>query len=585
MTSQTNSKLPIYPLLLVVIILAAYSQIFSCGFIEAYDDGAFITANPVVLQGVTWYGIKWSLTTFVTGNWHPVTWWSHLLDVTLFGLNPMGHHAVNLLLHCLNTLFLYAFLKIVTGYNGRSFLVAALFAVHPLHVESVAWIAERKDLLSTLFGLAALHCYRLYVQMKQKQMFIAMFLFFCCSLMSKPMLVTFPLLLLVLDCWPFMRCKSASFSSLVMEKVPLLFLSLVLSVVTIIAQNSVGSLAQRPFLDRVASVFNAYCVYLSKIFLPVNLCSFYPYSQTSLFSALLALLFLVSITAWCVKSRIEWLMVGWIWFLLLLMPVVGLIGVGGQGYADRYTYFPAVGIFTIIVWGGAELFVKRWKALHARQFSAVFLITVCSILTWSQVGYWRDGFTLYGRELEVVKDNWHAHFNLGSMLVERSRYDEAIQQYRQTLRATTEHTPQIYYNLGVAFERKGDVSQALDYFRSTIRLQPSLDKGYLGVARVLSSMKDDNGAYMVIHEGKQHATDKGMLLAKEAYLLHKSGKIEAAISAYKESIVSEPDFVQNYYNLGVLLKEQGRNGDFEVLVNRLRLVNKSAAVDLQRGSL
>lgn len=573
------------PTLLIVLIIAAYAQVFSCGFIEAYDDEEFVTQNSLVLQGMTWHGLKWSLTSFMTGNWHPLTWWSHMLDVTVYGLNPGGHHATSLALHMLNSLLLYFFLFRTTGFRGRSFLVATLFALHPLHVESVAWISERKDLLSTAFGLIALHLYTHYVRTRRLIYYLAMFTLFCLSLMAKPMLVTFPVLLLVLDYWPLSRFRDQSCYALVREKIPFLLPVLSLSVLTVLAQKSVGAIMDRALPARIYSAFDAYVVYLRKFFVPTDLASFYPYLPISPARALLAALLLISVSLWVwrCRRRCPWFIAGWLWFLGLLIPVIGIISVGAQAYADRYAYLPAVGVCIMVVWLFAGLSEMAGIPSWARTMTSAVVIFACTLLTWQQVGYWQDGFSLYGRELAVINGNWHAHFNLGAMLVERKRYDEGIAHYQEALLNQPPSVANIYHNLGVAYERKGDSSLALSYFRSTIRLAPERAMGYLAVARVLSRAGDVEGALSAIRAGLKHAEDTWLLLAKEAYLLHKMGNVDAADKVYRQAIAKEPYAVESYVNLGILLMEQGRTADFVALVGQLRQVNPAEADKLAKS--
>lgn len=572
----------LFPLLLVALTIAAYTQVFSCGFIEAYDDEEFVSQNADILKGITWHGLKWSFTSFMTGNWHPLTWWSHMADVAVFGLNPAGHHATSLALHIINTLLLYYFLFRTTAFRGRSFLVAALFAIHPLHVESVAWIAERKDLLSTAFGISALLLYSYYVRTQRKCYYLAMFTLLCLSLMSKPMLVTFPFLLLVLDYWPFARFSQQTFLALVREKLPLLVPVLLVSAVTIVAQRSVGAISDRSPLSRIYSAFDAYLVYLRKFLVPVDLSAFYPYVPISTLRALLAALLLAAISmgVWRYRQRCPWLVTGWLWFLGLLVPVIGFISVGAQAYADRYTYLPAVGVCIILVWSAAELFAQAGFPAWTRSTTAAVLIAVCTIITWKQVGYWKDGFALYGRDLAVVEGNWHAHLNLGTMMVERKRYDEGISHYQEALLNHPPSEANIQYNIGVAYERKGDNDLALNYFRLTARLAPHRDKGYLGMARIASKSGDNADALKIIREGLANVPENWLLLAKEAYLLHRLGDIDAAITVYRQAIAKEPELVQNYVNLGILLANQGKQADFAAVVDQLRQIDPEAADNL-----
>lgn len=574
----------LFPALLMVLTVVAYAQVFSCGFIEAYDDEEFVTQNFAVLKGLTLYGVKWSLTSFMTGNWHPLTWWSHMADVTLFGLNPAGHHATSLALHILNTMLLYYFLLRTTGFRGRSFAVAALFALHPLHVESAAWIAERKDLLSTAFGLGALHLYARYVRTRRKGAYLAMLALFCLSLMAKPMLVTLPFLLLLLDYWPLNRLRDQSLPALVREKLPLFLPVLAISAVTLAAQKSVGAMMERTLPARIASALDAYLVYLRKLVAPYDLTAFYPYVPVSLARSLLAALFLavLSVCVWHCRQRGPWLVTGWLWFLGLLVPVIGLVSVGAQAYADRYTYLPSVGVFIMAVWSAGALFDRPAVPVWAGPLSAAVVLTAFTVVTWQQVGYWKDGFSLYGRELAVVNGNWHAHLNLGTMMVERKRYDEGIAHYHEALRNNPPSEANLDHNLGVAYERKGDAPLARSYFSLTMQLAPGRDRGYLGLARVLSNSGDMAGALAVIREGIGRVPDNGLLIAKEAYLLHKTGNIAAAVTAYRQAIAKEPDLVQNYVNLGILLARQGNRAELATLVARLRQIDFAAADELAR---
>ncbi len=572
----------VLPACLAVLTILAYLQVFSCGFIEAYDDEEYVTRNMFVLQGMTWQGFTWSMKSFLTGNWHPLTWWSHMADVSLFGLNPAGHHATSLAIHVLNTILLYTLLARITGFRGRSFLVATLFAVHPLHVESVAWVAERKDVLSTMFGLVAVHCYVKYVHTQRKTFYLAMFASVCLSLMAKPMLVTFPCMLLVLDYWPLARFRERSFASLVREKIPLFIPVLAISALAIVAQRSVDAIASRPLLSRIYAALDAYVVYLRKFFVPHDLSSFYPYIPVSMLQALSAALLLltISILAWRYRSRAPWFLAGWLLYLGLLVPVIGLIGVGAQAYADRYMYLPAVGVSIMVVWLLAGVMETMVVPSWTRLLCVAVVIAGCLFLTWKQAGFWKDGLTLYGRELAVLNGNWHAHLNLGTMLVERKRYDEGIAQYENALINGPPSEASIFHNIGVAYERKGDQAQALSYFRRSIQLAPARDRGYLGVARVLNSAGDVAGALSVIRDGLGSVPDNWLLLAKEAYLLHSLGNIDAAEKVYRQAIAKEPFAVQNYVNLGILLMQQQNRADFELLAGQLRKINPAEADNL-----
>lgn len=574
------------PAILCVLTLASFAQLFSCGFIEAYDDELYITLNPVVAQGVTIQGVRWSLTTFAAGNWHPLTWWSHMLDVTLFGMNPTGHHVTSLFIHAVNALLLYSLFFRTTGLRSRSFLVAALFSLHPLHVESVAWVAERKDVLCALFGLGALHAYISYASSQRRAYYLAMFISFCLSLMAKPMLVTFPFLLLLLDYWPFERMRHQSWYQLVREKLSLLFPVMVISVVTILAQQSVGAVT--PFADdsfptRLSVAFNAYVVYLRKFFAPYDLASFYPYTSVPGLLVVVAVLILgtISVIAWQHRQNRPWLLTGWLWFLGMLVPVIGFVSVGAQSYADRYTYLPIIGVIVIVVWGGAEILGRINLGKHSKTAISAAVILVCSALTWMQTGYWKDGFSLYSRELAVTKENWHAHLGLGNMFLDRKRFNEAISHYYAAL-ITIPRPALAHHNLGTAFEKIGDTVSSQKHFEVAIQLNPVAEDNYLDLANVLRRKGDMAGALRVVTEGLRNVPSSPSLHANKAFTLQCMGQVEEAIAEYQHALNLEPGFVPIYASLGALYVQSGKMIEFRQLLARLNRINPVEAQKLSQ---
>jgi len=474
-----------FPVILCVLTLAAYAQTFSCGFIEGYDDEPYITLNPIVTQGVTLQGLRWSLTTFEAGNWHPLTWWSHMLDVTMFGMNPIGHHAISLIIHAGNALLLYSFFYRITGLQARSFLVAALFSLHPLHVESVAWVAERKDVLSSLFTFGALHAYISYANSQRKAYYLAMVILFCLSLLAKPMMVTFPFLLLVLDYWPLERIRHQSLPPLLLEKIPLLLPVVAISAVSIIAQKSVGALiplSNDSFPTRISVALNAYVVYLRKFFAPYDLASYYPYASVSGARIIIAVMALgaISVIVWRLHLHRPWLLTGWLWFLGMLVPVIGIVRVGTQSYADRYTYLPIIGVIVMLAWGGAELLERVSPGGHGKTAIAVVAIATCVTFTWNQTGFWKDGFSLYSRELAVTKGNWHAHLGLGNMLANRQRFNEAISHYDAVLVANS-RSVDAHNNLGMCLRSLGRSHEALNHFLQAVDINPDYPIAHLNL--------------------------------------------------------------------------------------------------------
>lgn len=559
----------LFPVTLCILTLASYAQLFSCGFIEGYDDEPYVTLNPFVAQGLTLQGLRWSLTTFTAGNWHPLTWWSHMLDVTMFGMNPAGHHAVSLVIHVFNALLLYFLFFRITGLRGRGFLVAALFSLHPLHVESVAWVAERKDLLSSLFALGALHAYISYTISRQRGQYLGMFSLFCLSLMAKPMLVTFPFLLLLLDYWPLERIRHQTLSSLLLEKLPLLFPVGAISAVTVIAQDSVGALIPMggdSFIMRLSAVLNAYVVYLRKFFAPYDLASYYPYTAVPAAEAIVAagVLGAVSLLAWRLRQYRPWLPAGWLWYLGMLLPVIGIVRVGAQAYADRYTYLPIIGVIVISVWGGAELLGKLNPGGQAKTAAAAALILACAALAWKQTGYWKDGFSLYSRDLAVTGGNWHAHNGLGNMLVRRNRIDEGIYHYYAALTANP-RSVDAHHNLGVAFERTGDTASAQTHFQAAIQLSPESEADYLGLSNSMRRKGELEGALRVATEGLRNVSSSPILHANKALVLQQMGRIGEAIAAYQQALNLKPGFSEIYAPLGALLLQSGRMTEYRQL--------------------
>jgi hypothetical protein len=420
-----------------------------------FDDDVYVWANPEVQNGLTLRGLAWAFTTGHAGNWHPLTWLSHMLDCQLFGVNAGAHHLVNVLFHAANTLLLFGVLKRMTGARWRSALVAALFALHPLHVESVAWVAERKDVLSTCFWLLTLWAYVRYVQKPEIHYSTAALrpltswnywlalVFFVCGLMSKPMVVTLPLVLLLLDYWPLNRvagCKLPAASSdperstllaLVWEKVPFLALAGVSCGLTLWVQQrggAVASVESLPLGLRTGNAVVAYVRYLGHAFWPGGLAVFYPYQAWSLPTVVGAGVLLAGVTGVVVwRGRSErHLLVGWLWYLATLIPVIGLVQVGGQSLADRYTYVPLIGMFVLVAWGMPRSLTQPRLGKLAMIAAASAVLCACAVLSWVQVHHWRDSETLFRYALKVTTGSAQAHNNLGVALAAQGKLAEAV---------------------------------------------------------------------------------------------------------------------------------------------------------------
>ena len=452
MASSSNRNLLIC-LLLAAATFALYSRAIGHPFIFNYDDDTYVINNAHVKAGLTWETVRWALTSTESANWHPVTWLSHALDCVLYGLNPHGHHVTNVLFHVLNVVLLFLLLVRATGAAGRSFLVAALFAVHPFNVESVAWIAERKNVLSTFFFLLTLGAYGWYALKPSIKRYLAVAALFVLALASKPMVVTLPCVLLLLDYWPLRRIRGwsqfnpdaafpvpqAPFSRLVVEKLPLLALSAADCAVTFFAQRSGGAMRLvLPLGVRLENAIYAYAMYVWKAFWPAWLAVFYPHPGATLavWRLALAALFLVAVSAlvWWQRAVRPYLIVGWLWFLGTLVPVIGLVQVGEQAIADRYAYVPLIGIFVVAVWGAADLADSRQLSFRSRAKAAAIVLAIFSLFTIDQLRYWRSAVDLWAHAVDVTKNSFLGEEDLGAALLATDRYAEALPHFQKAVK-------------------------------------------------------------------------------------------------------------------------------------------------------
>ena len=567
-TAVLKNRFPIWLLVLALVLLTvlAYWPAMSHDFIN-YDDPDYVTANAHVQNGLTPGDIQWVFTHPVVGNWLPITMLSHMLDCRMFSLKPWGHHLVSVLWHAANTALVFLLLLRLTGATWRSFAVAALFGLHPLHVESVAWIAERKDVLSTFFGLLTLLGYAQYVaapgsRLARSLSYSLTFIFFALGLMSKPMLVTIPCVMLLLDYWPLRRFNSltfqpshaSTFKRLLLEKIPFFVLAAAVSVATYLIQQHGGmmqSVDHLPFGARVANALVSYCRYLEKLFWPANLAVFYPYpGQWPLIQVLLAgaLVVGISILAFWQRTPYPWLLVGWFWFCGTLVPVIGLVQVGGQSMADRYAYIPSLGFFIIIAWGVYEL-AKRWP-FHQVVLGATACVAIilCITLTRQQLSYWQNNETLYQHALTVTENNYLAHHNLGIALYKEGKLDEAIGEYRQALRIHPDY-PMAHYDLGTALGASGQTDEAIAQFQEAIRLEPddAAAHGNLGSALLKKGRADE--ALTQLQQAVKLAPDNPEFHYDLGTLLGMKGQLDPAIAQFQEAIRLQPDYAAALHNL------------------------------------
>jgi tetratricopeptide (TPR) repeat protein len=515
--------------MLMVATLGAYLRVGAFEF-NNFDDPDYVMQNEVVQRGLSLEGTKWAFTTGFMGNWHPLTWLSHMLDCELFGGDAGAHHFTSLVIHCFNTILLFWILYRFTGRLERSAFVAGLFALHPLHVESVAWISERKDVLSMLFWLLTMWSYLQYVERRSTWRCLAVVLWFALGLMSKPMLVTLPFVLLLLDYWPLQRARTrVEWRRVIVEKVPLFILTAVSCVITFAVQKqggAIGSMEKFSWGTRIATSLIAYVAYIGKTLLPENLAAFYPHpGEWPLWQAGGAAIVLAVISAFALAlvRRAPYLIVGWLWFVGTLVPVIGLVQVGEQAYADRYTYIPLVGLFIAIVWGIADLSLRfRWPAVAVRAVGVAGLI-VCAGVTSTQVSHWRNSEALFRHALAVTKDNHIAHYNLGQSLSVSGRVDEAVEHYYATLQLKPDHEG-AHNNLGLTHAIYGRWSEATNHYVQALRANPANADVHFNMATALSRLGDVTNAIVHLRRVLQLKPDHAFARKELAELLAPAGQ-------------------------------------------------------------
>jgi tetratricopeptide (TPR) repeat protein len=596
-------------LLLVLVTLGFYNSIAQNRF-TTLDDEVYILHNPHVRAGLTRNTFTYAFTTFDTGNWHPLTWMSHALDCQLFNLNPAGHHYVNLLLHALNAMLLFLLLEVATGLTWPSLMVAALFALHPVNVESVAWAAERKNVLSMTFFLLAMHAYGWYVRRVSVKRYAAVAALFALGLMAKPEIITLPCVLLLWDYWPLQRMNGQrrpedftgahsqrSFSFLVLEKLPLLLLALCSAVVTVAAERSTDTVRSGFTVARIGNALVAYMRYLGKAFWPAKLAVMYPYHGHSIpawaiLSSAAALLFVTAVVLHFRSHR--YLVVGWFWFLGTLVPVIGVIEVGMQAMADRYAYLPFIGLFIAVVWGVAE--TARWRKIPAVWLAApgVLILGALGMLTRHQIPYWYDGETMWRHTISVTGRNTVAHDELGYTLAEEGRAEEAIaehntveamhgygapaliqvgtfaqnhghlqdalRQYKESLEVSADahERSEAYAHMGAAFVQMGDIPNAKLGYGYALQQNPKNTFALIGSGLLAERESDFTVAVVQLDRAlKVQPTDVGYLLLAQA--LRRTGRLPEADEAEKYAQQHSSDLNQARQSAAQALKSAGLN--------------------------
>lgn len=538
---------------LFVITLTLYWPTRHYEFVN-FDDNDYVTENAFVAGGLKTANIAWAFTHVHEGYWIPVTWISYMTDCELWGLKPGPPHLVNAAIHSLNAILLFLILYLTTGAVWRSALVAAFFAWHPLYVESVAWIAERKNVLSTLFWLLGILAYVRFTKSGKRMLYLGAVALFIAGLMAKPTVVTFPITLLLLDVWPLRRTTSTSWARLVAEKAPFLIISGIFCGLTIFTQNRAGAvsnLAQIPLLFRAANAVTSYGRYLLKTAWPVDLIAFYPLAKSIPFwSTVVAFVFLVLVTAGTLlqsKTRPH-LIVGWIWFLVTMAPAVGVLQSGAQSMADRFTYVPLIGIFIAVGWGLGDLVDKsQWARLPASSVSVAALL-LCLYFSSAQIRQWKDPFTLFSRVLAVAGPVPLAHNHLGSALFAKGEIDAAIEHFRTALAADPNYADS-HNNLGTALCRKGQRDEGIAHFREALRLNPNNARFYNNYGNALV----ENGMYaQAIKYYEEALTRRGGDWAahnNRGVALLKMGRKAEARAEFREALRLKPEFEPARKNL------------------------------------
>jgi protein O-mannosyl-transferase len=562
---QSRSNLFVY-VPLVIGVLAVFRSLFGYDFVDL-DDFTYVVRNPHVVAGLTLKGIGWAFTQSYQGYWAPLTWLSYMADAQFWGLSAGAFHATNVVLHAASACVLFAALRRMTRAYWTSAFVAAIFAVHPLHVESVAWIAERKDVLSTFFCFLAIYAYVRYVERPGVARYVPVVAAFACGLMAKPMVVTLPVLLLLLDAWPLGRLRRQDGGRqivfrLVAEKAPLIAMSLILGIVTIAAQSNAGatmSLAVAPPSLRAANAVVSCSVYLANMVWPAGLAALYPYPRTvPAWQVVGALLVLAPVTAVAVRlrHRAPYLLVGWLWYLVTLVPVLGFVQAGPQARADRYTYVAMIGMTMMVAWGAREISAGMRRQTVVLAVCGCMALVACTGGTIQQLTYWRNSTTLFRRALAVTTDNYVAHKGLGTALLNSGSNDEAIGELRAAL-AIAPDWAEAHSDLGLALRRSNRMDEAVAHLERAVQLRPDdmlsrvdLGAGYLAQGRSREAEAEFRQAVRLAPDSYEAQRALGLALAQQ-------GGLEGARRAFEAAVHLNADYVDGYMNLGTVLGRMG----------------------------
>jgi tetratricopeptide (TPR) repeat protein len=577
--TSSSKRTLILCLLLATGTLSLHSRVTHAGFLR-YDDDRYVVENPYVRAGLHWSTVTWAFTTFEQANWHPLTWLSHAGDSQFFGMNPAGHHSINLLLHTANVVLLFLLLQWLTGYTGRSLVVAALFAVHPVNVESVAWIAERKNVLCMFFFLLTLLAYGYYARRPSLARYMAVLVGFSMALMSKPMAITLPFVLLLLDYWPLGRLRSReefngndsgisgnvigekrSIGWLVVEKLPLFAMSVASAVVTMTAQRAGGAVTVKyPVLAHLQNAVVSYVLYIGKAIWPARLAALYPYPRNGWPGSvvLAAAAFLIIATGVVLKCRerryLPW---GWFWYLGTMVPMIGLVQVGSQAMADRYAYLPFIGLFVIAVWGSADIANRFAIREYVAAAALAILITFC-VLTYRQLAYWHDDFSLWSHTLAVTHRNFVAEDNFGNALIKAGKYDEGIAHFRNAAEIEP-GDPVSEVNLGIYAQQHGDLQEAAARYQYALQLasDPQVRAAaYANLGGVYFTLHDYSRAKENFETALELNSRSPFIFLHMGLIAQKNSDWNGAIRYYATYVAVEPTDI-GYFLLGQALDHAG----------------------------
>jgi tetratricopeptide (TPR) repeat protein len=552
----------------VVLNVAVFGAVRGFAFVN-WDDPTYILENRQVLKGLTAETVRWAITTAASPYWHPVTWLSHLLDVSLFGLDAGAHHVVNLAIHIANTLLIFGLFLRLTGAHAKSAFVAALFAVHPLHVESVAWIAERKDVLSTLFWALTIAAYLSWVRRRDAARYALVIALFLLALMSKPMVVTLPIVLLLLDLWPLRR---AGWRGLVAEKIPLFVLAAITSVVTVLVQNRVGAMATLdalPWHVRLSNAVTGYVAYIWMTVWPANLAAFYPLhpAPPGMVAAAFGALAAITWGTLVYRRTHPYLAVGWLWYIATITPVVGFLQAGEQARADRFMYVPMIGLLIIVAWGVPDLLTRfsaaRRGSRRALAALSMAIVLSCAVAAHAQVQTWESSITLWRHAIDATPDSYIAYENLAQARRERGQLDEALALYARALPLAPAGSPGyqavIHNSMGLVLTQQGSTVAAIAHFTDAVRLNPGFVEPRINLANALAST--GRSAEAVAHYQKAVELNPGLTeghVGLGAALLSQ-GKAEEAIAQYTEALRLDMNLAEAHNGLGAALSAAGKD--------------------------